>query len=261
MAGTYSQILLHIVFSTRHRNPWITPDIAARPYPYIGGIIRAEKGVLFDIGGVEDHVHMYFRRRPDAAVSDLMRTVKSRSSKWVHDTFPELGSFAWQEGYSAFSVSKSQEESVKKYIAGQAEHHRKESFKSELLRFLRATGSSSTRSTCSSDSSASRKFLCPSGASHMLEPFHGLRSGSPVGDPALHPWLQPMAPLGPKRPNHQRPLQSGFPTARGADFVRGWLHPRGPAGAKAPEPPASASERLPNRSWGGFRAGNGRQWS
>lgn len=106
-------------------------------YPYIGGIVRAEKGVLYEIGGVEDHVHLYLRWRADGAVSDLMRTVKSRSSKWVHETFPTLGAFAWQEGYSVFSVSKSQEDAVKKYIAGQAEQHRKEDFKGELLRMLR----------------------------------------------------------------------------------------------------------------------------
>jgi REP element-mobilizing transposase RayT len=81
---------------------------------------------------------MYLRWRPDGTVSNLMRTVKARSSRWVHDTFPPLGQFAWQEGYGVFSVSKSQEEAVRTYIAGQAEHHRKEDFKSELLRFLRA---------------------------------------------------------------------------------------------------------------------------
>ncbi len=140
MPGTYSQLLLHAVFSTKGRMPWISGDTAERLYPYIGGIVRAEKGVLYDIGGVEDHVHMYFRWRPDSAISDFMRTVKARSSKWVHDTFPKLGAFAWQEGYSVFSVSKSQEEAVKKYIAGQAEHHKKEDSKSELLRILRAHG-------------------------------------------------------------------------------------------------------------------------
>ena len=140
MPGTYSQLLLHVVFSTKERKPWITDDVADRLYPYIGGIVRAEKGVLYDVGGVEDHLHLYLRWRPDGSVSDLMRTVKSRSSKWVHDTFPQLGAFAWQEGYGVFSVSKSQEEAVKKYIAGQAEHHQKEDFKSELLRILRAHG-------------------------------------------------------------------------------------------------------------------------
>ncbi|MCC6661418.1 MAG: IS200/IS605 family transposase [Phycisphaerales bacterium] len=137
MPGTYSRILLHIVFSTKHREPWITADIAERLYPYMGGIVRAEKGVLYDIGGIEDHVHVYLRWRPDESVSGLMRTIKARSSKWLHDEFPSLRGFAWQEGYAVFSVSKSQEEAVKKYIAGQHEHHKKEDFKSELLRMLR----------------------------------------------------------------------------------------------------------------------------
>ena len=136
MARTYSQLLLHFVFSTKQRMPWIAPDVAERLYPYMGGIVRAEKGVLYDIGGVEDHVHMYLRWRPDEPISDVMRTVKARSSKWVHDTFPALASFSWQEGYSVFSVSKSQEAAVKAYIAGQREHHRREDFRSELVRML-----------------------------------------------------------------------------------------------------------------------------
>ncbi len=138
MPGTYSQLLYHTVFSTKAREPWITPDIAPRLYAYIGGIIRAERGVLYDIGGVADHIHLYLRWRPDGCVSDLMRTVKSRSSKWFHEEFPKMRAFEWQEGFSAFSVSKSQEGAVKRYIARQAEHHKKEDFKSELLRILRA---------------------------------------------------------------------------------------------------------------------------
>jgi putative transposase len=137
MSGTYSQMLFHIVFSTRLREPWITALLAGRLYAYMGGIVRAEKGVLYDIGGVEDHVHMYLRWRPDGNISDLMQVVKSRSSKWMHATFPDLRGFAWQEGYSVFTVSKSQERAVKEYIAGQAEHHLREDFKSELLRMLR----------------------------------------------------------------------------------------------------------------------------
>jgi REP element-mobilizing transposase RayT len=137
MPGTHSQILLHIVFSTKVRRPWITPDIADRLYRYVGGIVRAQKGVLYDIGGAPDHVHMYLRWRPDEAISDLMRTVKARSSKWVHDTFPALKPFAWQEGYGVFSVSKSQESRVKTYLANQARHHQKVDFKAEFLRLLR----------------------------------------------------------------------------------------------------------------------------
>jgi REP element-mobilizing transposase RayT len=140
MPGTYTQILLHIVFSTRHRQPWITPDVSDNLYAYMGGIIRSEKGTLYNIGGVADHVHLYLRWRPDASISDLMRTLKSRSSLWVHQTHPRLDAFAWQEGYSAFSVSKSQEPAVTQYISRQAEHHAREDFRSELLRLLQAHG-------------------------------------------------------------------------------------------------------------------------
>ncbi len=140
MPGTYSQLLLHVVFSTKQRQAWITSEISERLYAYIGGIVRAEKGTLYDIGGIEDHVHLYLRWRTDESISNLLRTVKSRSSKWIHDTFPDLGEFAWQEGYSVFSVSKSQEEALKRYIAGQAEHHQKFDFKSELLQLLKANG-------------------------------------------------------------------------------------------------------------------------
>jgi putative transposase len=138
MPGTYSQILLHIVYSTKYRKPWITAEIAERLYPYIGGIIRAEKGALYEIGGIEDHVHLYLRWRPDESISNLMRTVKARSSKWIHEQFPALSDFGWQDGYGVFTVSKSQEEIVKKYIRGQKEHHQKGDFKSELLHLLRA---------------------------------------------------------------------------------------------------------------------------
>jgi len=140
MPGTYSQLLLHIVFATKSRQPFISDDVADRLYPYIGGLIRAERGMLYAIGGVEDHIHLYLRWRTDDSIASLMRTVKSRSSRWMHETFPSLREFAWQEGYSAFTVSKSQEDAVKQYIAGQQEHHAREDFKTELLRLLRAHG-------------------------------------------------------------------------------------------------------------------------
>lgn len=139
MPGSYTQILLHIVFSTKHREPMINDDIRDRLYAYLGGIVRAEQGTLYAIGGIEDHVHLLIRWRADAAISDLMRTLKSRSTKWVKN---ELGceAFAWQEGYAAFSVSKSQEDVVRAYIAKQAEHHREVGFREELVRLLDAHG-------------------------------------------------------------------------------------------------------------------------
>ena len=79
MPGTYSQLLLHVVTSTKGRKPWISTEVADRLYAYIGGIIRGERGVLYEIGGVEDHVHLYLRWRPDGRLSDLMRVVKAGS--------------------------------------------------------------------------------------------------------------------------------------------------------------------------------------
>jgi REP element-mobilizing transposase RayT len=81
MPGTYSQLMLHAVFSTKHRAPWITDEISKELYSYVGGVIRGEKGTLLDIGGVEDHIHLYFRWRTDGAISALMRAVKANSSK------------------------------------------------------------------------------------------------------------------------------------------------------------------------------------
>ncbi len=140
MPGTYSQLLLHIVFSTKHRESWITEEVESPLHSYMGGIVRAEKGMPYIIGGMLDHVHIYLRWRPDGDVSSLMRQVKSRSSRWVHQEFPNLRAFRWQDGYSVFSVSKSQEDLVKRYIANQPEHHRKEDFQSELRRLLLAHG-------------------------------------------------------------------------------------------------------------------------
>lgn len=140
MPGTYSQILLHIVFSTKGRTAFIKSELQERLYDYIGGIVCAEKGTLYVIGGMPDHIHLLLRWRTDGTIADLMRTVKSRSSLWVHQTFPAFGSFAWQEGYAAFSVSKSAEADVKAYVEKQAEHHRKRDLEQELLALLRAHG-------------------------------------------------------------------------------------------------------------------------
>lgn len=138
MPGTYSQILLHVVFSTKERRAQIKPAIQSRLYEYVGGLVRAEKGTLLAIGGMPDHVHVLMRWRTDGTIADLMRTIKARSSLWVHQTFPEFEGFAWQEGYSVFSVSKSAEGDVRIYIENQIEHHKGRDFKEELLALLRA---------------------------------------------------------------------------------------------------------------------------
>lgn len=138
MPGTFSNLLYHIVFSTSGREPSITPDIQPRLYRFIGGIVRAEHGVLYTIGGMPDHVHLLVRWRTDESAAYLLRNVKARSSRWVHQTFPGSRSFAWQEGYSIFSVSQSQKPKVERYIATQEQHHRRRDFKKELIALLDA---------------------------------------------------------------------------------------------------------------------------
>src|SRR5262249_2507573 len=128
MAHSFTNLLYHIIFSTKGRAPWI--DAATRPrlHEYLGGVIRGEGGIALLINGVADHVHILAKLRQDKAVSEVLRAVKANSSGWIHRTFPALAEFAWQSGYGAFTVSFSQVERVRQYIRGQEEHHRRVSF-------------------------------------------------------------------------------------------------------------------------------------
>lgn len=140
MPSTYSNILLHVVFSTKKRARMIIEDVEPRLHAYLGGIVRVEKGVSYQIGGTADHVHLLIRWHTDGKIGDLLRTVKSRSSAWLHKEFPVMSPFAWQEGYGVFSVSKSQADKVERYILNQAKHHRKMTFQEELIGLLDAHG-------------------------------------------------------------------------------------------------------------------------
>ncbi len=136
MGHSFTCLTTHVVFSTDHRKDLITPEISGRLYEYIGGILRAESCSLIAAGGMKDHSHLLIRVHPSKAVADLVRVVKSRSSGWIHDTFPKSKAFAWQTGYGAFDVSFSAIEEVKGYIAKQEEHHKKMDFKQEYVAFL-----------------------------------------------------------------------------------------------------------------------------
>lgn len=140
MPSAWTQNFYHAVFSTKQRAGLITPELEARLYPFIGGIVRDLRCTLLAINGTSDHVHLLIRYRADLSHSELLRHVKGRSSKWINDTFPQFGRFAWQEGYGGFTVSKSATASVKEYIAGQKEHHREQDFESEFLELLRRHG-------------------------------------------------------------------------------------------------------------------------
>ncbi len=135
MAKTYTKLMYHIVFSTKERMPLITGEIRDQLYPYLGGVIRGEKGSLMEIGGVPDHVHILARFGAAIAVSEMLKRIKGSSSHWLSQ---ETGTwFAWQNGYGAFSVSESQVAAVRKYIQQQEEHHKRISFKDELISLLR----------------------------------------------------------------------------------------------------------------------------
>lgn len=138
MPGTYSNLLYHIIFSTKGRAAMLKGEIQHRVHEYLGGIVRGEGGVAYQIGGMPDHVHLLVRWRTDESLATLLRKIKSNSSRWIHETFPMMASFAWQEGYSAFTVSQSQMEYVAQYIANQEQHHRGKNYQEEIVEFLKA---------------------------------------------------------------------------------------------------------------------------
>jgi putative transposase len=138
MPQSYVNLLYHIIFSTKDREPLITEAHQPRLYEYIGGIVRQQGGIALAVNGMEDHVHLFAKLRQDKALSDMIRDFKAYSSGWMHKVFPDLKDFTWQNGYGAFTVSASQAGSIKKYIEQQKLKHQGRTFKDEFVRFLRA---------------------------------------------------------------------------------------------------------------------------
>ncbi len=140
MGHTYTNILIHAIFSTKNREPWLTPEIKDEVSRYLGGTINELGGQSLLVNGPRDHVHILYVQPRTLSIASTMEKVKSHSSGWVKDRWPERRYFAWQTGYAAFSVSKSHAEQVRRYIENQEEHHRKVSFQEELLAFLKKQG-------------------------------------------------------------------------------------------------------------------------
>lgn len=136
MGQTLTCLRYHIIFNTKGRRPQINSSIRERMYEYIGGIVKNERGVLLAAGGTEDHIHLLVSIPAQASLADALRMIKSNCSKWVHETFPEFRDFAWQAGYGAFTVSYSNEDDVRRYIANQPQHHKRKTFQEELVEFL-----------------------------------------------------------------------------------------------------------------------------
>jgi REP element-mobilizing transposase RayT len=136
MPNTYTQIHIQFVFAVKYKIGLIDPSWKNELYKYITGIVQNNKHKMICINGVSDHIHILIGMRPTQSISDLMQDVKGSSSKWVNEKNFVKGKFEWQEGYGAFSYSRSQLSNVISYIENQEQHHAKKSFREEYLDFL-----------------------------------------------------------------------------------------------------------------------------
>lgn len=137
MANTYTQIHIQAVFAVQNRTCVISKKWEDELYKYITGIIQKNNHKLLAINGMPDHVHVFFGFRPTQSLSDLMQDIKGDSSRWINKMGFLRSRFSWQEGYGAFSYSKSHVQNVIRYINNQKEHHRKKTFTEEYLDMLR----------------------------------------------------------------------------------------------------------------------------
>ncbi|HEV2176256.1 MAG TPA: IS200/IS605 family transposase [Terriglobia bacterium] len=140
MAHTYTNVIIHALFSTKDREPLLTPEVKTEMLDYLGGTVNKLGGQSLLVNGPADHVHMLFVQPAALSLADVMEKVKTNSSGWVKRRWTQSSGFAWQTGYTAFSVSKSQVGRVRDYIAGQEEHHRRVTFQEEVLAFLKKQG-------------------------------------------------------------------------------------------------------------------------
>ena len=141
MSQSLSQIYLHIVYSTKHRAPFLRDqDFRERVFAYLAGTCKNLESPSLIVGGVEDHVHILCRQSKNLSVANLIRELKRESSKWIKIECPALSSFHWQSGYGAFSISPSHIKALTEYIAGQEQHHQKVTFQDEFRRLCRKYG-------------------------------------------------------------------------------------------------------------------------
>ena len=138
MPHTYTQLFIHIVFSTKNRLPLITKDNQERIYEYLGGTIRGLNGSLIEVGGIEDHIHILTGLKPTIAPADFLMSMKPSVSKWAKREI--IPGFEWQTGYGAFSVSPKEVDSVCEYIHRQEEHHKGLSYEDEFVELCEENG-------------------------------------------------------------------------------------------------------------------------
>jgi len=137
MPSTHTCLLYHLIFATKHREPYLSKDLRPDLHAYLGGTVKGLDAIPYGIGGVADHVHLLVSLKPTACLSDFVRELKKSSSTWLRAKLP---AFQWQEGYAAFTVSASARAAVLTYIANQEAHHHVKSFREELTDFLEKSG-------------------------------------------------------------------------------------------------------------------------
>ena len=136
MPQSLSRILIHLVFSTKNRERVLTPVIQTELHPYLAGMLDNLQCPSLRVGGVQDHVHLFFGLSRTRTIAEVVETVKTSSSKWIKTKDAAFADFHWQSGYGAFSVSQSDAETVAAYIRNQAQHHQKMTFQEEYRRLL-----------------------------------------------------------------------------------------------------------------------------
>jgi putative transposase len=137
MPQSLSSILIHLVFSTKNREPFLKPAIEAELHPYMATIFRDHNSPSLIIDGAADHIHALFALGRTITVANLVEEVKTGSSKWLKTKGREFRNFHWQRGYGAFSIGQSNVAELKRYIRNQKEHHRKINFQDEYRKFLK----------------------------------------------------------------------------------------------------------------------------
>ncbi len=137
MPQSLSSILIHLIFSTKNREPFILPEIESELHPYMAKIFRALRSPALAIDGTSDQVHTLFSLSRVVTIADIVEEVKTESSKWMKTKGQEFKNFHWQSGYGAFSIGQSQAARVQRYIQSQKQHHRRVKFQDEFRKFLK----------------------------------------------------------------------------------------------------------------------------
>jgi putative transposase len=135
-ADTYLSLRIHLVWATKNRRPWLDPEWRPRLFACIGSVMDRKGGRLICAGGIRDHIHLYVEPPGTIPIAELVSTIKSSTTRWIHQHFSHRRDFKWQHGYGAFSVTGFEDDYLRDYVRNQELHHRQRSFMGEYLGLL-----------------------------------------------------------------------------------------------------------------------------